>query len=129
MVAACRLLLERNELTTGDIRWIVPHQANANLLAQVARGLEFSDHDRVVSVIEDFGNTSSASMGIALDKLRRAGLSKAGDYLLFPAFAAGFTWGAALGRLGFPGAVQQQNRDLARKRFLTRLCGGLHNHW
>jgi 3-oxoacyl-[acyl-carrier-protein] synthase III len=58
-----------------------------------------------LSVIEDFGNTSSASMGIAIDKLRRTGLSKAGDYLLFPAFAAGFTWGAALGRVGFPCAA------------------------
>jgi 3-oxoacyl-[acyl-carrier-protein] synthase-3 len=58
-----------------------------------------------LSVIEDFGNTSSASMGIAIDKLRRAGLSKAGDYLLFPAFAASFTWGAALGRVDFPCAA------------------------
>jgi len=49
-------------------------------------------------VIEDFGNTSSASLGIALDFLRRGGKIEPGDYLLLPAFAAGFTWGAALGR-------------------------------
>ena len=98
IVAASRTLLERNQLTTRDIRWIVPHQANANLLAQIARGLEFSPTDRVVSVIEDFGNTSSASMGIALDFLRRTGRIERGDYLLLPAFAAGFTWGTALGR-------------------------------
>jgi len=99
MVAACRTLLERHELTTRDVDWIVPHQANANLLAQIARGLEFTDGERVVSVISDFGNTGSASLGIALDELRRAGRIKAGDNLLFPAFAAGFTWGAALGRV------------------------------
>ena len=99
MVAACRTLLERHELTTRDVDWIVPHQANANLLAQIARGLEFTDGERVVSVIADFGNTGSASLGIALDELRRAGRIKAGDNLLFPAFAAGFTWGAALGRV------------------------------
>jgi 3-oxoacyl-[acyl-carrier-protein] synthase-3 len=98
VIAACRALLERNELTTAEIRWLVPHQANANLLAQIARGLEFSRADGVVSVIEDFGNTGSASMGIALDKLRRTGSIETGDYLLLPAFAAGFTWGAALCR-------------------------------
>src|SRR5437667_139522 len=98
IVAACRTLLERNELTSQDIRWIVPHQANANLLAQIARGLGIARPDGVVSVIEDFGNTSSASMGIALDKLRRAGRVEVGHSLLLPAFAAGFTWGAALCR-------------------------------
>jgi len=98
IVAACQALLERNYLTTSDIRWIVPHQANANLLAQIARGLEFPHAGGVVSVIEDFGNTSSASMGIALDFLHRGGSVEPGDYLLLPAFAAGFTWGAALCR-------------------------------
>ncbi len=98
IVSACRELLERNHLTPQDIRWIVPHQANSNLLAQIARGLEFSRADGFVSVIEDFGNTSSASMGIALDFLRRGGRVERGDYLLFPAFAAGFTWGPALCR-------------------------------
>jgi len=98
VVAACQALLERNYLTTSDIRWIVPHQANANLLAQIARGLDFDRAGGVVSVIEDLGNTSSASMGIALDSLRRDGSIEPGDYLLLPAFAAGFTWGAALCR-------------------------------
>jgi len=64
--------------------------------------LGFARADGVVSVIEDFANTSSASMGIALDKLRRAGLVEAGDYLLLPAFAAGFTWGAALCGARYP---------------------------
>jgi 3-oxoacyl-[acyl-carrier-protein] synthase-3 len=99
MVAGCRTLLERNQLSADDVRWIVPHQANANLLAQVARGLGLADGTaEVISVLEEFGNTSSASMGIALDTLRRSGKISAGDYLLLPAFAAGFTWGAALCR-------------------------------
>ena len=98
IVSACHGLLQRNQLTAADIRWLVPHQANANLSAQIARGLEFSRADGVVSVIEDFGNTSSASMGIALDHLRRGARVERGDYLLLPAFAAGFTWGAALCR-------------------------------
>jgi 3-oxoacyl-[acyl-carrier-protein] synthase-3 len=99
IVAACQSVLERNNLTTNDVRWMVPHQANANLLLQVARGLRFpADSGGVVSVLEDFGNTSSASMGIALDTLRRSGRIQSGDYLLLPAFGAGFTWGAGLCR-------------------------------
>jgi 3-oxoacyl-[acyl-carrier-protein] synthase-3 len=98
MVAGCRMLLERNNLTANDIQWIVPHQANANLLAQVARGLGFSDTARLISVLDETGNTSSASMGIALDSLRRSSRLNVGDRVLLPAFAAGFTWGAALCR-------------------------------
>ncbi len=97
MTAICKTLLDKQELTAAEIRWIVPHQANANLLTQVARSLKFPlDGDGVISVIEDFGNTSSASMGIALDTLRRSGRIQSDDYLLLPAFGAGFTWGAAL---------------------------------
>jgi len=99
MVSACQTVLERNSLTIADISWIVPHQANANLLAQVGRGLGLKDPNRIVSVIEHTGNTSSASMGIALDKLRRSGQLRSGEYVLLPAFAAGFTWGAGLCRV------------------------------
>ena len=98
IVAICRTLLDRNTLTTSQIRWLVPHQANSNLLTQIARGLGFSSLDGVVSVLEDCGNTSSASIGMALDQLRKSGRIAPGDYLLLPAFAAGFTWGAALCR-------------------------------
>jgi 3-oxoacyl-[acyl-carrier-protein] synthase-3 len=100
MVAACQTVLSRNSLTINDVSWLVPHQANANLLAQVGRALSFPKPDGLVSVIEDLGNTSSASMGIALDHLRRSGRIEIGEYLLLPAFGAGFTWGAALGRSG-----------------------------
>jgi 3-oxoacyl-[acyl-carrier-protein] synthase III len=97
MVAACNTVLQRNNLAATDVRWMVPHQANANLLAQVARGLKFPTAEGgVISVLEDYGNTSSASMGIALDTLRRSGRIQSGDRLLLPAFGAGFTWGAGL---------------------------------
>src|SRR5258705_6363554 len=99
IVEACNALLARNSLGIENIRWLVPHQANANLLRQIARSLNFpTDGDRVVSVLEEYGNTSSASMGIALDTLRRSRRIISGDYLLLPAFGAGFTWGAALCR-------------------------------
>ena len=97
IVAACQAVLQRNQLQATDVRWMVPHQANANLLAQVARGLKFpTTEGGVISVLEDYGNTSSASMGIALDTLRRSGRIQAGERILLPAFGAGFTWGAGL---------------------------------
>jgi len=97
ITAASQKVLARNSLTPDTVRWMVPHQANANLLAQVARSMRFPA-EGLVSVLEDFGNTSSASMGIALDTLRRSGRIQTGDYLLLPAFGAGFTWGAGLCR-------------------------------
>jgi 3-oxoacyl-[acyl-carrier-protein] synthase-3 len=97
IVAACQTVLQRNSLAPTDVRWMVPHQANSNLLAQVARGLKFpTDRGGVISVLEDYGNTSSASMGIALDTLRRSGRIQSGERLLLPAFGAGFMWGAGL---------------------------------
>jgi 3-oxoacyl-[acyl-carrier-protein] synthase-3 len=98
MVAACKTILERNELEVNDVCWLVAHQANANLLTHVARGIGFINLDNVISVIELTGNTSSASMGLALDHLNRERTVREGDYVLLPAFAAGFTWGAALCR-------------------------------
>jgi 3-oxoacyl-[acyl-carrier-protein] synthase-3 len=98
MTAACRAVMERNGVEAEQVRWVVPHQANANLLAQVARALGFKREGGVVSVLEQYGNTSSASMGIALDTLRRSGEVREGDLVLLPAFGAGFTWGAGLCR-------------------------------
>ena len=99
IMAACQDVLKRNSLQVADIRWLVPHQANANLLAQIARGLHFPvENGGLISVLEDLGNTSSASMGIALDSLRRSARISPGDYLLLPAFGAGFSWGAGLCR-------------------------------
>ncbi|HET8666390.1 MAG TPA: ketoacyl-ACP synthase III, partial [Terriglobales bacterium] len=99
MAAACRALLERNNLAVHDVAWIVPHQANYNVMKQLVRALGLLRHlDRLVSVIEEYGNTSSASMGIALDALRKSDKIRRGDYILLPAFGAGFSWGAGLCR-------------------------------
>lgn len=100
MVAACTSILERNSLTVADVRWIVPHQANANLITRVIRAIQFpaNKDDGVITVIEDTGNTSSASVGIALDRLHRSTTIQPNDYVLLPAFGAGFTWGAGLCR-------------------------------
>lgn len=91
--ANARHRVEVRTLTSGKVR----------ILGIVTERIEVSRPDGVISVLEDLGNTSSASMGIAFDKLRQFGPVKAGDYLLLPAFAAGFTWGAALCRVGHEG--------------------------
>lgn len=97
MAAACRALLLRSGVHEHEIAWIVPHQANAHVMKQLMRALGLSRYpERLISVIEEYGNTSSASMGIALDHLRKCGHIAKGDYVLLPAFGAGFTWGAAL---------------------------------
>ncbi|MDP2998562.1 MAG: ketoacyl-ACP synthase III [Bryobacterales bacterium] len=95
MTAACHELLARNRLQPSDIHWLAPHQANLNLMEGLARALGLSP-ERLVSIIQTTGNTSSASMGLALDHLRRSGRLQAGERILLPAFAAGFTWGAGL---------------------------------
>jgi 3-oxoacyl-[acyl-carrier-protein] synthase-3 len=100
MTAISQEVLRRNALDISEVAWIVPHQANANLLAQVARNLRFAaGAERVVSLLEEYGNTSSAAMGMAIDHLRRSGRAQADDVILLPAFAAGFTWGAGLCRV------------------------------
>ncbi len=95
MTAACQELLARNRLQPSDIHWLVPHQANLNLMEGLARTLGLAP-EKLVSIVQTTGNTSSASMGLALDQLRRSGRLQAGERLLLPAFAAGFTWGAGL---------------------------------
>jgi len=97
--AACQTVLKRNQLSVSDVKWIVPHQANANLLNQVTRSLKFEGGgDRLITILNEVGNTSSASMGMALDSLRRSERVQQQDLILMPAFAAGFTWGAGLCR-------------------------------
>jgi 3-oxoacyl-[acyl-carrier-protein] synthase-3 len=98
MTAACERILGRNGRTIGDIRWIAPHQANANMLLQLARALRFPEESGIISVLQEYGNTGSASMGMALDVLRHSAGIGPNDYVLLPAFAAGFTWGAGLCR-------------------------------
>jgi 3-oxoacyl-[acyl-carrier-protein] synthase III len=85
----------RRGLTPADVDVIVPHQANANLLRQLAKKLNL-DGRRVVTNLERYGNTSGASAFIALDQARRERRIVPGARILILAFGAGFTWGAAL---------------------------------
>jgi len=84
-------------LTTDDVDWLIPHQANQRITDTVAQRLGIP-HERVVCRIEDIGNTSAASIPIALDSLYRDGHLRAGNILALVGFGAGLTYGAAIVR-------------------------------
>jgi 3-oxoacyl-[acyl-carrier-protein] synthase-3 len=87
--------LEMNQLEKSDIDWLVPHQANIRILEATAKKLNMS-MDRVIVTIDRHGNTSAASIPLALDTAIREHKIKRGETLLMEAFGGGFTWGSAL---------------------------------
>ena len=93
----CREVLEQAGLTTENVDLFVPHQANARIIEAVQTRLGFSDEQCCVN-IERFGNTSAASIPIALDEAVRSGRVKSGDIVLMAAFGAGITWAGSVAR-------------------------------
>ena len=89
--------LEHNNLDKSDIDWLIPHQANIRIIRATAKKLRMS-MDRVVVTVDQHGNTSAASVPLALDVAVRDGRIKRGDMLLMEAFGGGFTWGGVLAR-------------------------------
>lgn len=89
--------LAANHLEKADVDWLVPHQANVRIIEATARKLGLP-MDRVVVTVEDHGNTSAASVPLALDAAVRDGRVQRGQVLLLEAFGGGFTWGSALVR-------------------------------
>jgi len=87
--------LEANGLKKNDIDWLVPHQANIRIINATARKLNLP-MDNVVVTVDQHGNTSAASVPLALDVAVRDGRIKKGETLLLEAFGGGFTWGSAL---------------------------------
>jgi 3-oxoacyl-[acyl-carrier-protein] synthase-3 len=87
--------LEANGMQKSDIDWLVPHQANIRILQATAKKLDMS-MDNVVVTVDKHGNTSAASIPLALDTAVRDGRIKRGEIILMEAFGGGFTWGSAL---------------------------------
>lgn len=87
--------LELAGLTTDDVDWVVPHQANARILDATARKLGLSP-DKVIVTVDQHANTSAASVPLALDAAVRDGRIKAGDIVVLEAMGGGFTWGASV---------------------------------
>jgi 3-oxoacyl-[acyl-carrier-protein] synthase-3 len=81
-------------LSSGDIDWVVPHQANKRILDATAKKLGLAP-EKVVVTVNDHANTSAASVPLALDTAVRDGRIKPGDLLVLEAMGGGFTWGAA----------------------------------
>ena len=96
----CALVAERNGLNKDNIQWIVPHQANMRIIEAVAKRLDLS-MDQVMVNIEHLGNTSAATIPLALweneSKLRK------GDNMIFTAFGAGFVHGASYYKWAYDG--------------------------
>jgi 3-oxoacyl-[acyl-carrier-protein] synthase-3 len=90
-------VLEKNNLEKGQIDWLIPHQANIRIIAAMAKRLGLP-MERVVLTVRTHGNTSAASVPMALDEAIRDGRIKRGDLVLLEAFGGGFTWGASLVR-------------------------------
>jgi 3-oxoacyl-[acyl-carrier-protein] synthase-3 len=97
MAAACRELLEKSGYTPDDVDLLIPHQANARIMIAVAERLGI-DMDRAVVDVEEIGNTSAASIPIALDRAWRAGRIGPDALVLLTSFGAGLAWGANLVR-------------------------------
>ena len=90
--------LSANDMKKSDVDWLVPHQANIRIIKAAAKKLDLS-MDNVVVTVDEHGNTSAASIPLALDTAVRDGRIKPGQTLLLEAFGGGFTWGSALIKL------------------------------
>jgi 3-oxoacyl-[acyl-carrier-protein] synthase-3 len=95
---AARATLAKANLTEADIDWLIPHQANIRIMQSTARKLKLS-MDKVVVTVDQHGNTSAASIPLALDHAVRTGQVKKGETLLLEGVGGGFTWGAVLLKL------------------------------
>jgi len=87
--------LAANNLDRAEIDWLIPHQANIRIIQATAKRLGMS-MDKVVLTIQEYGNTSAASVPMALDVAIRDGRIRRGQLLLLEAFGGGLTWGSAL---------------------------------
>ena len=95
MNATIKECLAEAGLSTHQIGWLIPHQANDRILDALAKTFEIPE-ERVYKTVHKYGNTSASSVGIALDELVREKSLHSGEHLLLVAFGGGLTWGAAL---------------------------------
>jgi 3-oxoacyl-[acyl-carrier-protein] synthase-3 len=90
-----RDILDRNNMSSDNIEWFIPHQANYRIIDAVARAIKMPAEKSVLTVAK-YGNTSSASIPMAINDMYEEGRLKKGDMMLLDAFGGGFTWGSAL---------------------------------
>ena len=95
--AVTEVLADIDGISESDIDWLIPHQANLRIIVAAAKKLKLS-MDKVILTLPEHGNTSSASVPLALDVAVKSGKVKKGELLLLEAFGSGFVWGAVLVR-------------------------------
>lgn len=95
MSSCCQEALETNKVTSDDVAWLIPHQANSRIMEAVADHFNFPK-DKVVSIIHEMGNTSAATVPVAFDIAVRDGRIQRGQMILLTAFGAGLTAGSCL---------------------------------
>lgn len=95
MTESSLCVLDRARIDPEQVKWVVPHQANARILSATAKKLGI-DESRVIMTVSDHANTSSASIPLALDHAASQGKIASGDLVLLTALGAGFTWGSVL---------------------------------
>jgi len=95
MEEAARIVLDKAGMSAADVDWLIPHQANIRIMKMIAKKLGIPE-ERVFINIDKYGNTSAATIPIALDEAVRQGAIKPGDLILLDAFGGGFTYGAVL---------------------------------
>jgi len=93
--SAARAVLEKAGRTEADLDWLIPHQANIRIMQSTARKLKLS-MDKLVVTVHEHGNTSAASIPLALDAAVRSGRVQRGDTVMLEGVGGGFTWGAVL---------------------------------
>ncbi|HHZ15809.1 MAG TPA: ketoacyl-ACP synthase III [Candidatus Cloacimonetes bacterium] len=97
MQASTEELLKRNKMTARDVDWVIPHQANLRIIEGLADKLRVP-MDKVIVNIEKYGNTSSATIPMAMAEAVESGKIRRGDIILLTSFGAGLTWGSILAR-------------------------------
>jgi 3-oxoacyl-[acyl-carrier-protein] synthase-3 len=95
MTQTFRAIIEKNNLKTEDIKFFIPHQANARIITAVAEKLGLSDDQAVIN-IEKYGNTTAGTIPIAMSEIYQAGKLQKGDRIVLSAFGTGFAWGSLL---------------------------------
>ena len=93
--SVARSVLEKAGRSDADIDWLIPHQANIRIMQGIAKKLRLPTEKLVVTV-DEHGNTSAASIPLALDVAVREGRIKPGDTVMLEGVGGGFTWGAVL---------------------------------
>jgi 3-oxoacyl-[acyl-carrier-protein] synthase-3 len=128
MADAARVVTEKADLTLDDVALVIPHQANSRIIQTAARRLKLPE-EKVYTNLERYGNTSSASIPIALCEAVNEGRVQPGDNLVLVGFGAGLTWAAATVQWAAPWPVAPQPRQQRLARRARRGFARIRSTW